>query len=343
MPRWLRYVLLTLLGALLGLLYLWSTQSQTERINLESDSLWVEEHPIAPVAPSTTITILFGGDLMFDRNVRLMAEQNGYDNLISPALRQLLLDQDLVVANLEGPITENNSLSAGTGPGDLNNTRFTFDPEIANWLATNNLKLVNLGNNHMLDFGVEGAQTTFKFLDQAGIKHFGWLSANSTALSLNKISTSIIVKGKTLGLVNYNQFGEQPIEIVTQTIEQLRPTVDYLIVFTHWGIEYALQANAVITEQGRQFIQSGADLVIGTHPHVIQPYEDYLTGRIYYSLGNFIFDQYFQPEVQQGQLVQLELEFTDAEATPSASFKEFAVLMQPKQPVELASDSASLN
>ena len=76
---------------------------------------------------------------------------------------------------------------------------------------------------------------------------------------------------------------------------------------------------------------------------MIQPYEDYLHGRIYYSLGNFIFDQYFSTEVKRGQLVQLELELIDQEATPSASFREFEVLMEPNQAVQLSTESAEPN
>ena len=115
--------------------------------------------------------------MMFDRNVRIMADEIGYDQIITAELKQFLQKQDLVVANLEGPITQNKSLSAGTKPGDQNNTRFTFDPIIASWLFNHNIKLVNLGNNHAYDFGVEGATSTQQFLNENNIQFFGTILA----------------------------------------------------------------------------------------------------------------------------------------------------------------------
>jgi poly-gamma-glutamate synthesis protein (capsule biosynthesis protein) len=344
MPRALRYFLFFFLGIGLGFIYLLMTQTPLERVNLGNNALWIEKAIVPAQHDSTSkMRILFGGDLMFDRNVRILAEQIGYDNLVTSELKQLFFDHDLVIANLEGPITDNNSLSVGTGPGDLHNTRFTFDPVVTQWLADHNFQLVNLGNNHLLDFGVEGVETTYQYLDQASVSYFGWIGPAPAVELFNKISTTLVLNDLNIGLVNYNQFGQQTIESVLSEISTLKDQVDYLIVFTHWGIEYAPEANAVITKQGRQFIESGAHLVIGTHPHVIQPYEDYLHGRIYYSLGNFIFDQYFSTEVKRGQLVQLELELIDQEATPSASFREFEVLMEPNQAVQLSTESAEPN
>lgn len=343
MPRALRYFLFFTLGIGLGLVYLLITQVSPERVNLDNNALWIEKSIIpTPPDPNPEIIILFGGDLMFDRHVRQMAEVLGYDKLVSLELKDLFLQQDLIVANLEGPITDNSSLSVGTSPGDLYNTRFTFDPVVAQWLKDHNFQLLNLGNNHLLDFGVNGVAATYQYLDQAGVDYFGWIGAAAGVKSYNRTSIKLEVNDLVLGFVNYNQFGQQGVEDVNAEIKELRDQVDYLVVFTHWGIEYAKEPNATLVQQGRQFIESGAHLVIGTHPHVIQPYEDYLHGRIYYSLGNFIFDQYFSPEVKRGQLVQLELELTDPDATPSASFKEFEVLMEPNQPVELATNSAGL-
>lgn len=336
MPRLLKFTLFLIFGAFLGLFYLWY-RAEPQRVSLESGVLWTAQEIISPTPTpaSSTATLLFGGDMMFDRHVRLTAKDLGYVNLFSDELKQLFAEHDLVIANLEGPITDNPSKSLNTTPGGPNNTVFTFDPEVAQILKQVNIQLVNLGNNHIFDFGLAGANSTLEYLTQAEVGYFGWLGNRSDALKFNKISLITQVKDFTLGFVNYNQFGDQVFNEVLQEIIDLRPQVEYLIVYTHWGIEYAPEANEVIKQQGHQLIEAGADLVIGTHPHVIQPYEDYLHGRIYYSLGNFVFDQYFSPEVTRGQLVQVELERVSVEATPSASFKEFEVLMQSLQPIEL--------
>ncbi len=354
-PSW-RYGLFFLFGIGLGLLYFQLTGLPEQRISLTSTSVYTEPEPEdksslldtqpqsrpTTTSPTKSVSILFGGDLMFDRNVRLLADEIGYQNLITSDLAELLQAQDLVVANLEGPITDQNSVSVGTEPGTPQNFIFTFDPQAAHWLADHNITLVNLGNNHILDFGIDGVRSTLDYLQEAGVSSFGWKSAEQGS-QYNQISTIVEFQDFKVGFVNYNQFGQQPLAAAITEIEQLQDQLDYIVVFTHWGIEYEPQPNQVIQQQAYDLIEAGAHTVIGTHPHVIQPYEDYLHGRIYYSLGNFIFDQYFSPEVQQGLLVEMQLEPDPDSATPSADYQEFRVLMQPQQPIELATDSADLS
>jgi hypothetical protein len=347
MSKLARYILFFLVGSLLGLAYLLTqrpdllTFPRRESL-LDSGSLWTAEETFPELIEQENpkISILFGGDVMLDRHVRTMAERTGYDSLLTPELKQLLLDHDLVLVNLEGPITLNQSVSVGSTPGATNNFIFTFDPEVTNFLTDNNMSLVNLGNNHMTDFGVQGIASTLDFLSQAGIQHFGWVAANQEMEQYNRESLVMEVNDFILGFVNFNQFSNQPFSSAVLAVKEMRDQVDYLIVYTHWGTEYVPEPNAVIKAQAHQLVDAGADLIIGTHPHVIQTIEDYQGKRIYYSLGNFIFDQYFSPEVRRGQLVQLSLEKQPAQEDLeqpqiAASFKEFEVLMTSNQPVEL--------
>ena len=73
-----------------------------------------------------------------------------------------------------------------------------------------------------------------------------------------------------------------------------------MVVFSHWGVEYSPASTDSMKSLAHQFIDAGADLVVGSHPHVIEPMEIYNGKRIYYSLGNFIFDQYFNEDVRNG-------------------------------------------
>jgi hypothetical protein len=102
------------------------------------------------------IRIMFVGDLMFDRGIRYYAQKNGGNEFIFDKIDPTLASNDLVVANLEGSITNEKSVSAGTVPGSPNNYFFTFDPSVAETLFNENIKLVNLGNNHILNFGQKG-------------------------------------------------------------------------------------------------------------------------------------------------------------------------------------------
>ena len=93
-----------------------------------------------------------------------------------------------------------------------------------------------------------------------------------------------------------------------ETIEQQNEPPRTIIVLIHWGTEYSLKSSPAQQSLAHQLIDAGADLIIGHHPHVVQDIEQYNDKLIFYSLGNFIFDQYFSNEVQQGLLVGLEFQ-----------------------------------
>jgi len=120
---------------------------------------------IAPEPPkqNEVVTILLVGDMMFDRHVRKLMDANGVDY----PFEKIHLDADIVVGNLEGTITENQSVAKN----DV--LRFTFDPKVVDLLKKNNFTAVSLANNHSRDFGYKGYTTTIDFLTKAGIGYFG--------------------------------------------------------------------------------------------------------------------------------------------------------------------------
>src|SRR3989344_1789074 len=135
---------------------------------------------IAPNAPALSVralpqpraTIIFGGDMMFDRTVRTAMEKN-VDDFIFSCIDPVLADADLVVANLEGPITSHASVSATSSPEDEYNYTFTFPVSTASLLRRHGIGMVNIGNNHIMNFGREGLVETRKWLDAAGVGAFG--------------------------------------------------------------------------------------------------------------------------------------------------------------------------
>lgn len=255
-----------------------------------------------PIPPSPTptpqcATLVFGGDLMFDRNIRMKAQtQGGYDFLLT-SLASVFDQADAIIANLEGPVTDNPSRSVGSTPGSTDNYFFTFSPEILPAL-TKWPFIVNLGNNHILNFGQSGLAQTYQYLDQTNLPHFGYVQANQQ--QPRYLITEI--GGLQFGLVNYNQFVEGGQKRVLADIDKIRSQVEVLVVYTHWGNEY-VQENEAIRQLAYELVDAGADLIIGSHPHVVQGQEDYQGVRIYYSLGNMVFDQYFEEAVQNGLLV----------------------------------------
>ncbi|MEN9621922.1 MAG: hypothetical protein RLZZ67_356 [Candidatus Parcubacteria bacterium] len=240
--------------------------------------------------------LLFVGDMMFDRTIRAKAQVHGYDYLFS-CIKGYTKAFDVVVANLEGAITEHESLSLTTKPGEANNTSFTFDPQVAAVLFDNNIRIVNAGNNHSLDFGREGAESTRHFLDKAGVKYFG--------SPFSSLIASTTINGLRISFINFNQFlGLSSPQKTIDAIVNARKDSDAVFVYTHWGDEYVV-ANEYQKNLAYRFIDAGADMVVGSHPHVIQESEIYKGKYIFYSLGNFIFDQYWEDSVKTGSGVEV--------------------------------------
>lgn len=276
--------------------------------------------PQVTVSPTPhPIRLIFTGDAMFDRHIRTNARQNGYDALVAD-LTPVLQSSDLVITNLEGPITSFESRSVGSEIGSTNNYIFTFDPEITQTLTKNNIRLVNLGNNHILNFGEKGLVQTINYLGQANIQYFG-----NTGTNLVSDTITLPIQNMSVTFVNYNQFVPDAEKRVFETLQKLPNSSDIIIIYTHWGNEYITQAESVIQDLAHRLIEAGADLVIGSHPHVVQQSEIYQGKTIYYSLGNFIFDQYFSPEVQSSIILQVLIDPT----TQNTTFQEIPIKMTP--------------
>jgi poly-gamma-glutamate synthesis protein (capsule biosynthesis protein) len=235
---------------------------------------------------SPSATIIVGGDMQFDRYIRQVSDTVSPDYPFS-CIDSVIRNADLAVANLEGPITDNPSTSMGTVVGTSDNYTFTFPPRTAALLKRHNIGIVNIGNNHILNFGAAGLRSTRSYLDAAGV---GWFGDSAIATTT--------VQGIPIAFINYNQFSPGPMPTF--------PPGYISIVYTHWGEEYQ---GATENEKAlaHRFIDAGADIVIGSHPHVVQEHEVYKGKNIYYSLGNFIFDQYFSSAVTHGLLLKVHV------------------------------------
>lgn len=258
-------------------------------------SIWSANGRPLIVLPIGKDTILFVGDIMYDRTIRAYADKNGDDYIFS-CMKDVLHSYDLVVANLEGPITENSSLSLNTKIGEPDNTRFTMPLRLANLLSLNNIRAVSLANNHINDFGSEGIDSTRAALSAARVQFVGDpRDPGNTAVRLTGLHSHV-------DLVAFNEFSPFGVkQALEETLAAIRAEnrSDVVIVFAHWGDEYE-PVNDIQRGWAHAFVDAGADMVIGSHPHIVQDHEMYNGAPIYYSLGNFIFDQYFKEEVKEG-------------------------------------------
>jgi poly-gamma-glutamate synthesis protein (capsule biosynthesis protein) len=249
------------------------------------------------------LNLLFVGDVMLDRNIRKKiienkSPENFVDNFLGN-LREQNKNYDYVVGNLEGPITDNNTKTYdihGKYTGLLTFTFSTSTPEILKLL---NIKVVSLANNHTDNFDNQGFQDTMRFLGVGNIKYFG----NPYNQNINnKLSNIVCEKEICIAYIGYNQFTQNnDPKMIDDEIKLLKQNekVDFIVVVPHWGIEYSLTANLTQKRYAKEWIDAGADLVVGMHPHVIENSEIYKEKYIYYSLGNYIFDQWFNETMKQ--------------------------------------------
>jgi len=253
-------------------------------------------------------SILFVGDMNFDRYIRQVGENKGEDFIFS-CVGNFLKDSDVVIGNLEGPITDNPSISMGSEIGSSTNFVFTFPPTTAKLLAKNNIKIVNLGNNHIGNFGKDGMVSTKKYLSEAGVNYFGGLNGDEPIYRTK-------IGGNKISFVSYNEFGGDSAEKVAQKIKAEKNNEQMVFVYAHWGDEYVAPPQR-IKNTVKLFAKAGVDFIIGSHPHVIQSSEKIPSSSsgqegttVYYSLGNFIFDQYWNKEVSTGLVLEVNIKNT---------------------------------
>ncbi|HLZ21658.1 MAG TPA: CapA family protein [Ktedonobacterales bacterium] len=257
------------------------------------------EQTLPTATPDTRpATLAITGDIMLARSVdtKLLAS---YDRFPFNYTADYLRGFDLTVGNLECVVS-----SLGTPQPK----EFTFEanPRAFARLSLAGYDIVSVANNHSGDYGKTAFMDMLGHLAQIGIAPLGG-GANLVAAHQPIIRT---IRTTSIGFLAYCEIGPLDFAATSNTsghawldpalmradIQTLRPHVDFIIIFTHWGIEYQPQETSHQQSLARMAIEAGADLVVGAHPHIIQPYEVYNGKLIVYSLGNFVFDEMYGQE-----------------------------------------------
>lgn len=203
---------------------------------------------------------------------------------------RLLRSADITFGNLESPFTDN-CQSFVTGMS------FCARKEAIEGIKYAGFSLLGLSNNHIYNHGKEGKNFTINLLAQNNIQY---ADENNLAIyQFNNVSSGFLAFDLT---INNN-----PQPILT-AVKKYAPQVDILIVSLHWGVEYEKEPRKWQKDLAYQIIDSGAKLIIGSHPHVTQPTEEYNNGLIFYSLGNFVFDQMWSEETKRGKIAKIVFE-----------------------------------
>ena len=273
--------------------------------------------PATEAAGPVTTAIAFG-DVLTSRTVDRKMVAAGDFRSPWRSVRDVLAAADLAFGNFEGTI----SRDARPRPGG---TSFVSRVGVLDGFRYAGVDFFSLANNHVGDFGRDTLAETRTLIRDAGIATAG-AGANEAAarepailerhgvrfafVTFNAIVGPPVATADAPGTVwihmaPWNPFRASELERVAETVREARSKADVVIVYPHWGQEYTSHPNPDQKRVGRALIDAGADMVIATHPHWVQGAELYKGRLIAYSLGNFVFDQTWSTETQQGAALDL--------------------------------------
>lgn len=258
-----------------------------------------------------TTTLFFAGDIMLSRNVADKIYKANDFTLPFKNISEEISKADIAFANLESPFLN-------TGKHNNQGLVFNADPQSILGLKTVGFDILSTANNHALDQGIKGLDFTLKHLIDNRIIPTG--ATNSKGES---VLPTITKNELTFGFLSYSYAGLND-ESKTSSIhvnnfndlEKLKAdiiamkghTADIVIVSMHAGTEYTRTPTPAQVTFAHAAIDAGADLVIGSHPHWIQTIEKYNDKWIFYSLGNFVFDQMWSTDTREGLTVFITYE-----------------------------------
>lgn len=249
-------------------------------------------------------TLLFAGDVMLGRSVMGQTIDSGNYFYPFEKVAGYTRDADITFVNLENPIIEN-------CPRTDSGFKFCTTPEIAKGLKDAGVDIVTLANNHSGNYGETGLAETKKYLDEMEIK---WVDGtNLVVLEKNGIK---------FGFLGFNYIYRNLTQSDLDLVKESDSKVNVLIVSPHWGDEYHANANNFQKETAAKFIENEADIIIGHHPHWVQNYEEVDGKPVYYSLGNFVFDQPWSEETKKGELIKFSFDPPGGEASGSEIVKK---------------------
>jgi poly-gamma-glutamate synthesis protein (capsule biosynthesis protein) len=265
---------------------------------------------------ANTISLIAAGDVSFSRGIAKVIRVKNNFNFPLEEIKSYLKNADLVFCNLESPITPGRIIV----PGEM---VFRSDPQTAQILKNANFAVVSLANNHILNFGRKGLANTWKYLKEANILHTGTGTNKAAAVQPAYLRCG----GLRLAFLAFvdkmfysNQSTAATPYVATMNPKEISPLVkdakrhaDFVIVSMHSGNEYTEKLTASQVNFAHAAIDAGADLVIGHHPHVVQKAEKYKGKYIFYSLGNFIFDQNWSRETSEGLMAKFFISKTGLE------------------------------
>jgi len=244
--------------------------------------------------------LTFAGDCTFGSNPTNYYAESGFiktvgDDYAYPFANVIdyFAGDEFSMVNLEGPLCDEGN--------PMQKHVFHGPTAYVNCLTENSIEAVTVANNHSMDYGANGYASTLAVLEQAGVPY------------VERDSTAVVTTGSGLTIGLYAAvYYKLDVADMTAKIAALREQgVDLIIFAPHWGVEGTYHPTEEQKQVGHAAIDAGADIVFGSHPHVLQPIEEYGDGLILYSMGNWTFGGSTMPSDPDTAIVQVELTRSD--------------------------------
>ena len=283
-------------------------------LRLQSDHVGIVHHGATASGDHVGVRLLAIGDICpgdhyfslgHGTGSRLADGEDPFEEITS-----LLRDGDLRIANLEGPLC---SFSCNrVGPEA---TVFRGPPNTADLLKRAGIDLLHVANNHALQHGADAFRMTISLIEDRGIAPVGLLEGK-TARPIVRT-----VEGLALGFLGYSFVPERylpgqrlyaapALKTMAQEVETLKERVDLVVVSVHWGNEATTLPTLDIKAAGHALVSAGASLVLGHHPHWFQPVERVGRALIAYSLGDFMFDLFWDRRLVESAILSVDMDTT---------------------------------
>jgi gamma-polyglutamate biosynthesis protein CapA len=249
----------------------------------------------SPISINKKTIINFVGDVMLGRHVEYLMSLYGGDYPFRGY--NLNYDDAYTVANFEASIPKKHVKTPNF------TFKFSVNPVYLSFLKFAGFTHLSLANNHAYDSGFDGYDNTLRVLEDYNLASFG----HPNQLVTSSVSFIELDNNLTVGIVGIHAVFSLPKnEEIESVLTYTKSLSDLQIVYIHWGNEYQEKPSNTQMALAQQLVTAGVDLIIGHHPHVVQSIERIDGALVFYSLGNYIFDQYFSSAVQTGLVVTLD-------------------------------------
>lgn len=270
-------------------------KEKSEVVPMEEDTSDSDNTDSIVPLPWEDITLVISGDINLTKVIQNRYDQAGLDGILEKKFSQELINADIALVNQEFAFT-----NRGTKAADKQYT-FRTAPEYVQIFKDMGIDIVSLANNHSMDYGIVGLTDSFDTLNAAGIRYIGAGNNITEAREIKYMEVknkkiAFLGASRVIPVPDWNAYKNKPGMLTTydpamliEDIKTAKAQSDFVVVYVHWGKEGKEYPEDYQRSMAKQYIDAGADLVVGSHPHVLQGMEYYNGKPIIYSLGNFMF------------------------------------------------------